>query len=237
MAFLLPIRLSSTMKTIAIFWARSASNSAMTCALVFRRGRRPKVTMMSQNSHWNGQPRENCTLPNRVMLHRQQVEPRHGHPGHVGPLGLLVAALVRPLLPFLQKSRPGLFRLADEDHVGQVAEILLLDADPGAADHREHAAALQFGEDFAHPGPLHVHARHADDVGPRAPIVVDRLDIFVDQRHRVLGRRQRGQKRQAGGGQLARLPKSGKACSRPQYETSNRGLISTISAKRGPLLP
>ena len=38
---------------------------AMIWALVLRRGRRPKVTMMSQNSHWKGQPRENCTLPNR----------------------------------------------------------------------------------------------------------------------------------------------------------------------------
>ena len=28
-------------------------------AAVFSRGRRPKVTMMSQNSHWNGHPREN----------------------------------------------------------------------------------------------------------------------------------------------------------------------------------
>ena len=35
----------------------------MTCAAVLIRGRRPKVTMMSQNSHWNGQPRENWTLP------------------------------------------------------------------------------------------------------------------------------------------------------------------------------
>ena len=32
---------------------------------VFSAGRRPKVTMMSQNSHWNGQPRENWMLPKR----------------------------------------------------------------------------------------------------------------------------------------------------------------------------
>ena len=32
---------------------------------VFSLGRRPKVTMMSQNSHWNGQPRKICKLPNR----------------------------------------------------------------------------------------------------------------------------------------------------------------------------
>ena len=42
--------------------------------------------------------------------------------------------------------------------------------------------------------------------------------------------RQRRQQRQAGDRQLARLPMNGRACSRPQYETSNRGLISTMSA-------
>ena len=65
MAFLLPIRLSSTMKTIPMPCVRIASSSAIICALVFSRGLRPNVTMMSQNSHWNGQPRENCMLPNR----------------------------------------------------------------------------------------------------------------------------------------------------------------------------
>ena len=42
---------------------RIASSSAITWAPVLIRGRRPKVTMMSQNSHWNGQPRENWRLP------------------------------------------------------------------------------------------------------------------------------------------------------------------------------
>ena len=63
-ARLLPMRLSSTMKAIDTRSARSASSSAMTCAAVLSRGLRPKTTMMSQNSHWKGQPRENCTLPN-----------------------------------------------------------------------------------------------------------------------------------------------------------------------------
>ncbi len=62
-AFLLPIRLSSTMKTIRCPVSLIASSSAITWAAVLSRGRRPKVTMMSQNSHWNGQPRENCRLP------------------------------------------------------------------------------------------------------------------------------------------------------------------------------
>src|SRR6266436_7913260 len=37
-------------------------------------------------------------------------------------------------------------------------------------------------------------------------------------------------------GTLARLPSNGKACSMPQYDTSNRGLIRTISAMLPTLL-
>ena len=51
------------MKTIGIRALWIASSSAITWAPVLIRGRRPKVTMMSQNSHWNGHPRENCRLP------------------------------------------------------------------------------------------------------------------------------------------------------------------------------
>ncbi len=53
------------MKAISRFCLRNASSSAMTCALVLSLGLRPNVTMMSQNSHWNGQPRLNWMLPNR----------------------------------------------------------------------------------------------------------------------------------------------------------------------------
>ena len=67
-AFLLPIRLSSTTKTILNPACRKASSSAKTCSLALRRGRRPKVTMMSQNSQVNGQPREICKLPNMYRL-------------------------------------------------------------------------------------------------------------------------------------------------------------------------
>ena len=59
---LLPMKLSSTMKTMSFQPRRhSASSSAITCAGVLVRGTRPFITMMSQNSQSNGQPRENCT--------------------------------------------------------------------------------------------------------------------------------------------------------------------------------
>ena len=58
-SFLLPMKLSSTTK---IFFAPSAwiaSTSASTWATDLVRGRRPYITMMSQNSQLKGQPRAN----------------------------------------------------------------------------------------------------------------------------------------------------------------------------------
>ncbi len=132
-----------------------------------------------------------------VVLHLQQVEPRRRDLGHVGLLGLLVALGVPALPPFVEEPRPGFLGLADEDHVGQVAEIILLDGHPRAARHAEAAALLQLGEDLLHAEPLHAHPRDADDVGPLATLPVDRLDVLVDQGDRVLARRQRRQQRQA----------------------------------------
>ena len=37
-------------------------------------------------------------------------------------------------VPLFEEARPGFFGLAEEDHVGQVAEVVVLDGDPRAAD-------------------------------------------------------------------------------------------------------
>ncbi len=58
-SFLLPMKLSSTTKTLRTPRRWIVSISAMTCATVLVRGRRPYITMMSQNSQLNGQPRAN----------------------------------------------------------------------------------------------------------------------------------------------------------------------------------
>jgi len=56
------MKLSSTKKTLPRKpVARMASSSAWTCSAVLVRGLRPNTTMMSQNSHVNGQPREYCS--------------------------------------------------------------------------------------------------------------------------------------------------------------------------------
>ena len=100
-----------------------------------------------------------------VPLHLQQVEPRRGNLGHVRLLKLLVAALVQALCPLTKKLRPGLFGLANEDHVRQTLKIIFFHRDPGTAHHHETAALLQFGDDLGHPEPLHAEPGHPHDVG------------------------------------------------------------------------
>src|SRR3984893_12137735 len=118
-AFLLPIRLSSTMKTASTPpKLRSASSSAIIWGIVLSRGRRPKVKMMSQNSQVNGQPRENCT---GAVVHLQKVVARRRHFAHVGALRLLVARDMFTFGPIGKKLRPGLFCFPHEYDIGQRA--------------------------------------------------------------------------------------------------------------------
>ena len=111
--------------------------------------------------------------------------------------------------PFAQKARPGLFRLADEDHVGISTEVVLLDRHPGPADDREDPPTLQLGQDLPHPEPLDAHPGHADDVGPGATVEVDRLDVLVDEDDRVALGRQGGEQREGRDGQVRPLPHEG----------------------------
>src|SRR5206468_278064 len=114
-----------------------------------------------------------------IMAHLEQVEPRRRHAGHVGLFFLLVAALVGPLLPVLKKARPSLFRFADKHHIDEIPEIVLLHADPRAADSREDAALFQFGENLAHTKALDAHAGDADDIRTLQPREVDGFDVLV----------------------------------------------------------
>ena len=56
---LFPMKLSSTMKTCVAPRRWHSAISAITWSTLFARGRRPYMTMMSQNSQLNGQPRAN----------------------------------------------------------------------------------------------------------------------------------------------------------------------------------
>ena len=92
---------------------------------------------------------------------------------------LLVAAAVTTVLPLSQEQRPGVLRFTDEDHLGEIAEIVFRNADPRAADDREHAPAPQLLQDLAHPRPLHAHAGQPDEVRTLEPVEVDRLDVLI----------------------------------------------------------
>ena len=144
-ALLLPIRLSSTMKTIGIPCV--ADRLQLGDHLGARLDPRPAAEGdddVAELALERAAARE-LDAAEGVVLHLEQVEPGRRHPRHVGLLGLLVADAVPPLLPFAEEPGPGLLGLADEDHVGQVAEVILLDRDPRPADDREAAPPLQLG--------------------------------------------------------------------------------------------
>ena len=69
-------------------------------------------------------------------------------------------------------------------------------------------------------------------IRPAQVVVVERLDVFVEERHAVaLGRGLAARSGKHAGGTAALFPSNGTPRSKPQYETSNRGLMSTMSAK------
>ena len=104
--------------------------------------------------------------------------------------------LVPALFPILEELRPGFFRLAHENDVGELSEIIFLNADPGAADDGEGAALFQLRQDLSHPQPLHAHAREADDIRLSQPIKIERLDVLVDESYLMFPRSQCGQQGQ-----------------------------------------
>ena len=58
-----PMKLSSAKKTFPVPRLCQASSSLSTCVTGLKRTLRPYMTMMSQNSQVNGQPRVHCTTP------------------------------------------------------------------------------------------------------------------------------------------------------------------------------
>jgi hypothetical protein len=126
-----------------------------------------------------------------------EVEPRRRYPRHVGCLRLFVAALMTPFSPFPEEARPCLLGLPHEDDLGEVAEIVPLHSDPGAADNCEDAALLQLSQDLSHSPALHVHPGDADQVGAGATVEVDLFDVLVDQPHVVPGEGEGGKQRKA----------------------------------------
>src|SRR6478736_3877578 len=102
-----------------------------------------------------------------------------------------------PPSPLLKKLRPGRLRFADEDHVGEAFEVMLLHTDPRTADNGENTTGFEFPENLAHSMPLNAHAGEPHDVGPRQTVEVDRLDVLIDDRQAMPVWGQRGEQGQA----------------------------------------
>jgi hypothetical protein len=81
----------------------------------------------------------------RIPLRGILVESRRRHRRQVGLPRLLVALAVPAGMPVAQELRPGLLGLADENDVGQVAEVVLPHGHPRATDDGEEAAPFQPG--------------------------------------------------------------------------------------------
>ncbi len=137
------------------------------------------------------------------------------------------------LAPFGEKTWPGLLGLADEDDIGEIGDIVFLDGDLRTADHGEHTTGFQLGQDLAHPPALHVHAGNPDNVGLAR---IGRNRSVRHSRRPSVTRCSAGVNAATSGkqatGSTALTPRNGTACSSPQYETSKRGFIRTISAMR-----
>ena len=89
---------------------------------------------------------------------------------------------MRSLVPFAEEPRPGFLRLAHEDHVGQLAEVIFADRYPRSAHHGKRGSRFQGLKDLSHPETLHAHPRHADDVRVGDAVEVQRRYVFVKQR-------------------------------------------------------
>ena len=129
----------------------------------------------------------------QIPVQSQQVVAREGEGGHVGPLGLLITPGVLTGDPFLKEHRPGLIGLADEDHVGQAVQIVLLHGDPGSAHHQQFPECLDLFGDRPHAIALDDHAGETDNVGLEQGRFIDRFHRLVDQSNLVLRRCQGGQ--------------------------------------------
>ena len=78
----------------------------MTCALPLIRGRRPNMTMMSQNSQRNGQPREVTVRDRKLEVTEQaRVKADPGKPGQIGaPIPGVVSTVAVQLNQVLKKG-------------------------------------------------------------------------------------------------------------------------------------
>ena len=135
--------------------------------------------------------------PGGVAIGLEQVVSRAGGLGHVGRLRLLVAFPGGPAAgEVLKKLRPGRLGLADEHHIAETLEKLLLNRNQRPTNNREYTDLAEPEKNLENPLLLHVHPGQADQVVAAERIPVDLFHVLVDQVHAVIAAKpcQRGQR-------------------------------------------
>ena len=93
--------------------------------------------------------------------------------------------------PFLKKTWPGIFGLAHENHIRQIAKIILLHSYSGAANNDEGSPPFQFAQNLAHAETLYDHPGEADHIGLGQAVKIQGFDILIEQSDVVARRRER----------------------------------------------
>ena len=200
--------------------------------------RRPYMTMMSQNSQLNGQPRANWIV---IVRYRSIFSRSKRGSGESCMLGFSTCRYSGFQLPgrvVLEKLRPGVLGLVDEDDVDPVAQ--LLGAERGERARRRRRTCRGAGTPSAMlEDPLLVDdvAGQADDV--RVGVEVDRLDVLVAEHDLVLARRDARRPSAARGSGRRTSCSGSEGCGRTSRTTpdssARRGRSSsTVSADCGP---
>ncbi len=104
---------------------------------------------------------------------------------------------MRAGFPLVQEHGPSRLGFAHERDVHQRFEIRFFHCHPRAPHDHETISSTQFGQNFFHAKSLDAHSRHCHDVEFCERIKVDGLDVFIDERHVVLGWRECGEQGKA----------------------------------------
>jgi hypothetical protein len=174
--------------------------------MFFNRGTRPSMTMMSQNSHWKGHPRENWSGDGGVGGEVHQIQTRRGGFRHVGLFFRRVGRLGAAGRPIRQKSRPGELRLINDQSVRVITAVFGAGGGEGPAKYNIFTPGLGPRRRREKRFPLRQHSRKENRVGPIQIRIGQRADVHVHQPQLVFRRGQSRHGHQAQRGQQGFFP-------------------------------
>ena len=148
-SFLLPMKLSSTTKMLRSAEAMDlVAPRPSPASTVLVRGRRPYMTMMSQNSQLNGQPRANWIVIVRYWSIFSRSKRGSGESCMLGFSSWRYSRCQLPGRVVAQELRPGVLGLVDEEDVDLVAQLLGTERGERAAGDDELAAPAELRRDL-----------------------------------------------------------------------------------------